>query len=248
MNEHMEFEERQKYLASLSENERNQKNNELFQLERFISVYDKEITIIKFQERPDFIVSKKGKLIGIELTELPINQENKRKEGTIRQTLTDVEKFLISDESLKGLYRIEFNEGVVIKKKNKKNVSQEIIEIIRGNELNPQYVKLICKKPANEFSIYHSEAYMLNALKRENILKTIQDKEGRIKNYDVVNLDEIWLLMVTSGLNKSDNYSYDKEEEDVLKLPFETSYNKVFLLNLFEHKIIELPITPIKLE
>lgn len=142
-----------------SSNEINQKKKELIDLGKFISCYDKEINIVDtLIEAPDFLIVYKNKTIGIELTDLVLNESEKRKEGLLRKLFNQVEIELRKvPGDLNGIYAIDFISDISFSPGNKKAVKEEIMDLICGGRATGDLTR-IRKTFHNDIHIYHSEA------------------------------------------------------------------------------------------
>ena len=230
--------------SSQSKIEKKQKRKEIIDIGNFIHYFDSSIEIKNaLSESPDFIVKQNELNIGIELKDLVIRQKEKEKEGILKSLFEQIKTELINEEkSLCGLYRIELiDENLSLKKKDKEALKKEIIALIKGQKIEQKYVKVIKKRPMSEISIYKGETTIVGNLERKVVEEKIKTKENKLKSYSNENLDEIWLLLVIGGVEKSSDYSFF--DSDITEKPFESNFDKIFIYDFFDRKITELKIT-----
>jgi hypothetical protein len=126
-----------------------QKKKELIDLGSFIQVYNSEIRILDaLCERPDFIVELDGEIIGIELTDVIVNLEAKKKEGTYKKLFDGIEKKLSQlGNHYKGIYRITFNSNAFKLDQNSRQIIEEdIIQAVTTNSTpKSNYISTIRK-------------------------------------------------------------------------------------------------------
>jgi hypothetical protein len=230
--------------SSYSKIEKKQKRKEIIDIGNFIHYFDSSIIIEDaLSESPDFIVKQNELNIGIELKDLIIRQNEKEKEGILKSLFEQIKSELKNEEkSLCGLYRIELiDENLSLKKKHKEALKKEIIALIKGQQIEQKYVKAIKKRSMSEISIYKGETTIVGNLERKVVEEKIKTKEDKLKSYSNENLDEIWLLLVIGGVEKSSDYSFF--HSDITEKPFESNFDKIFIYGFFNREITELKIT-----
>lgn len=228
----------------LSKIEKKQKRKEIIDIGNFIHYFDSSLIIEDaLSESPDFIIKQNELNIGVELKDLVIRQNEKEKEGILKSLFEQIKSELKSEEkSLCGLYRVELiDENLSLKKKNREALKKEIIALIKGLQIEQKYVKAIKKRPMSEISIYKGETTIVGNLERKVVKEKIKTKENKLKSYSNENLDEIWLLLVIGGVEKSSDYSFF--DSDITEKPFESNFDKIFIYDFFDRKITELKIT-----
>jgi hypothetical protein len=228
----------------LSKIEKKQKRKEIIDIGNFIHYFDSSLIIEDaLSESPDFIIKQNELNIGVELKDLVIRQNEKEKEGILKSLFEQIKSELKSEEkSLCGLYRVELiDENLSLKKKNREALKKEIIALIKGQQIEQKYVKAIKKRPMSEISIYKGETTIVGNLERKVVKEKIKTKENKLKSYSNENLDEIWLLLVIGGVEKSSDYSFF--DSDITEKPFESNFDKIFIYDFFDRKITELKIT-----
>lgn len=230
--------------SSQSKIEKKQKRKEIIDIGNFIHYFDSSLIIEDaLSESPDFIIKQNELNIGVELKDLVIRQNEKEKEGILKSLFEQIKSELKSEEkSLFGLYRVELiDENLSLKKKNREALKKEIIALIKGQQIEQKYVKAIKKRPMSEISIYKGETTIVGNLERKVVEEKIKTKENKLKSYSNENLDEIWLLLVIGGVEKSSDYSFF--DSDITEKPFESNFDKIFIYDFFDRKITELKIT-----
>ncbi|SFW64221.1 hypothetical protein [Cellulophaga fucicola] len=230
--------------SSQSKIEKKQKHKEIIDIGNFIHYFDSSLVIEDaLSESPDFIIKQNELNIGVELKDLVIRQNEKEKEGILKSLFEQIKSELKSEEkSLCGFYRVELvDENLSLKKKNREALKKEIIALIKGQEIEQEYVKAIKKRPMSEISIYKGETTILGNLERTVVEEKIKSKENKLKSYTNENLDEIWLLLVIAGVEKSSDYSFF--DSGITEKPFESNFDKIFIYDFSHREITELKIT-----
>jgi len=227
-----------------SSGQKKQNKKEIIDIANFINSFDSSLVIENtLDESPDVILSKNEKRIGVELMDLTVDQEEKEKEGIFKKLFSQIETELQNEKKLfNGLYEIEFiKDNLSLKRKVKNNIKKEIIALIKEKKIEQFYIKQIVKSPMSDISLYTSNDIVATNLKRETVLEKIKKKETLLANYSQKNIDETWLLLVVSGVQKSSNYSFI--QQDVIKKPYQSNFDRIFIFNLFEGKTIQLKTT-----
>lgn len=233
-------------ISSKSNIEKKQKTKEVIDLGHFLYNYDPEIKITDILiESPDCIVQKNDSQIGIEIKDLIIQEREKKIEGTIKSIFNKIELELSeNNEKYKGIYRIEFfNETLSLKRKDKKKIKSEILGFIKTGTFisKNEIVKKIRKTPHKKVHLYKGEATIVGRLEQKIVLDRIKSKEKNVKRYaNSGDFDELWLLLIIGGVQKSSNYSHF--EESITKDVFESNFDKIFIYDFFNKQITELKI------
>jgi hypothetical protein len=230
--------------GSQSKIEKKQKRKEIIDIGNFIHYFDSSLVIEDaLSESPDFIIKQNELNIGVELKDLVIRQNEKEKEGILKSLFEQIKSELKSEEkSLCGLYRIELlDENTPLKKKDKVDLKKEIIALIKEQKIEQRYIKAIKKRPMSEISIYKGETTIVGNLERTVVEGKIKTKENKLKSYSNKNLDEIWLLLVIGGVEKSSDYSFF--DSDITEKPFKSNFDRIFIYDFFHREITELKIT-----
>lgn len=232
--------------SELSKIEKKQKHKETIDLGTFLFHLDKEIQIKEvFTESPDFIVSDNARKIGIELKDLVIQKEEKEKESILKSIFIEIEKELEEENQIEncGFYRIEFiEENIPLRQKDRIKIRKEILSKIKGLPTKTNYVRNIIKrKDAKITHVYKGEPHIVGHLKRKMVEDNIDSKDRKFSNYNKKKFDEIWLLLVIGGIEKSSDYSFI--EESILNKEFISNFKRVFLYDFSSTEIIELKVT-----
>ena len=226
---------------SNSSNLKKQNHKELIELANFLFYYNQEIKIDDvLTESPDFIVTHHEKKIGIELKDLIVSTKEKEKEGIKKSMFRKIEEELSSGTTNNnGLYKIKFeNDNQSLKKKEREGVKNEIIGLITGQDVKPKYVSYISKDFANQVHLCEDVNMIGSYITAELIKDRISSKEKKIKNYLENKIDELWLLLVISGAQKSSYYA--DFEETVTNDYFESTFDKIFIYDTFSRRILKL--------
>ena len=225
--------------------EKKQKTKEIIDVGNFLYYLDEKIKIENaLTERPDFIVSKENNTIGIELKDLIIQDDEKEKEGIYKSLFEQIESELkIDTEKYKGQYRVEFKKSdFTLKAKDKNQIKKEIISTIKGENSGNEYIEQIIQKPYSGINIYKGETTIVGHLERKTVVEKIKSTDEKFDDYDSEKLDEIWLLLVIGGVEKSSDYSFF--EESIMLEPFKSNFQRIFIYDFFSRQITELKVTP----
>jgi|WetSurMetagenome_2_1015567.scaffolds.fasta_scaffold00268_9 hypothetical protein len=211
---------------------------------KFLTILDSTIEIFSKSENPDFIIRKKGKLIGVEL-ETIVNQEFKKIEGSLKSLIADVEKeYKRTHSNEKRLFNIYLNDSIHYSKSNKTALVNKLLEIINYYSENQTLIEndlisdiLMMDHSRLDF-VFNTGAWWQRTLEIEPLLNAIHKKESRIDEYKLNSgADEQWLLLVIGGLGES---SYEIGSTEFLNQPIDSKFNKVFILEDFLANIYEL--------
>ncbi|MCF4102831.1 hypothetical protein L1I30_14225 [Gillisia sp. M10.2A] len=230
--------------SSYSIIEKKQKKKEIEELGHFLYYYDKEIFIEEvFTESPDFIVKSNGKLIGIELKDFITDKFEKEKEGLIKLIFKSVINYLEKNlNQYKGNYRVEFIEKKFsLKRNDRKLIVQEIISIIKGCSKTPGVVKSINKFPYDGIAMHKGETTIVGNISKELVQNKINSKEKLIPLYREKNLNQVWLVLIIGGVEKSSDYCLF--DTAITTQEFESAFDRIFIYEFFDRKITELKIT-----
>lgn len=233
------------------------KENERWILNLFIENYKKdEITVLREQESPDFIISINDRVIGLELTE--IFQDSHTGNSKLKQNSSDGGSFT---EELIYLIQpnipfnfsigITFNQNFPIGKSKKPVILKALAEICLLKMINlNDYEHLNLENYYNSLPIEINNIYIsrIDAMDRSidsrpeggpvsrltiNHLNSIlRSKESKLPLYSKCN--EYWLLI------REGNYYSGSFSEIEIDLPIESHFNKIFLLRTRTIEIIEL--------
>ena len=231
--------------STLSKIEKDQKHKETIDLGTFLFYLDKEIEIKEvFTESPDFIISSENKRIGIELKDLVIQKKEKEKESILKSIFLEVEEELKEDHHrYSGFYRIEFKgDNISLKRKDRANMKNEILSKIKGLPTKTNYVnKIVKRKDKSTIHVFKGESHIVGHLKRNIVEDNIESKNQKFKDYEKGNFDEIWLVLVLGGIEKSSDYAFI--EESIRTKEFTSNFSRIFLYDFSSTEITELKVT-----
>lgn len=233
--------------GKFSKNEKKQKTKEIIDIGNFLYYLDPNIKIIDaLTESPDCIARKDTSTIGIELKDLVILDDEKEKEGIFKSLFKEIESELgVDEEKYKGQYRVEFiKDSFSLKAKDRRQIKKEIISSIKGNNISLKYIEQIIQKPYSKISVYKGETTIVGHLKRGTVEEKINIKDAKFDNYNSAKFDEIWLLLVIGGVEKSSDYSFF--EESIISEPFNSNFDKIFIYDFYARKITKLKVEPHK--
>ncbi len=222
-----------------SDNERKQKIKELIDLGKFIYLFNQNIAIVDgFRERPDFTIAFENRVVGLELSDLVIRQDEKEKEGILKKMFEQIKNDLSKhDSQYKGIYSVGLPSNVDLSSAGRQLIKTEIRNIIDGKYSHGTVVNKVRKTPHTGIHLYCSQAHTVGSLNRSTVEASIMNKEKNIPNETSL-FSEVWLVMVIGGAQTSEDYSYI--EESVSDSIFVTKFNRIFLLNFFKSEIMEL--------
>ena len=226
--------------STLSSNDVKQKSKELIDLGEFILCFDERIQIIDgICESPDFIISHDSRIVGVELADLVIRVNEKEKEGWLRKIFNQIEIELKENlTDYNGIYRVDIVRNILLNRHNQEVLKSEIIHLIKENISSCQLVSGVRKSYHTDVHIYSDEGCGVGSLERSIVEKIILKKNVKAENYISDKFEEVWLLLTTSGIRNSDDYSFI--HEDVLNESYKTKFNRIFLLNFFDSSYVEL--------
>jgi hypothetical protein len=233
--------------SNLSDSDKKKTKDELSILARFVIKFSEPLEIIEgIRECPDFIVLLGKKRIGIELSQIILDSKDKQKRGTIEKVFNRVEKVLNTDNSnsgRNGIYEVRFNP-IEITGKNSSKIVEEL-KLIFDNKLTttPKFIKSIrmtCPHDSVVFS--HSEGWVVGQFDQESLDKAIEKKEVKLKKYEVGTTQEQWLLLFTSGIGESGDFSFINNE--TLTKKYESSFSRIFLYEFSSRDIHEFNVNP----
>jgi hypothetical protein len=194
---------------------------------------------------PDFIVSVDKKRIGIEHTRL-ININSQIWIKTVSQILKKSESILLNrNPELKQIVNISVNywkiniNGKGLSDKltitEKDQIANEIADyvesLINKRELQqPSFIDMvsISERSEHPLNLILNENYIAKSESAKLFEERISDKETKLGSYLANNsLDELWLLVVISGVSAPSSFNLEKHNT------FETKFDKVFLFDAF---------------
>jgi hypothetical protein len=199
---------------------------------------------------PDFIISSGNKRIGIEHTRL-MNTNSQIWIKTVSQILKKAEIILLQRKpELKQLVNISINYWKLnINGKNlsaklsiqdKEQVANDIADYVESlltntNLTQPSYIDRvsISERSEHPLNLILNENYIAKTESANLFEERIRDKETKLSSYLANNsLDELWLLVVVSGVTGSSSFILQEQNS------FDTKFDKVFLFDNFSHEYL----------
>jgi len=224
------------------------KFEELYDIGKFLACLNINATLeipISLSAIPDFIVSVDKKRIGIEHTRL-INVNSQIWIKTVSQILKKSENILLNrNPELKQIVNISVNywkiniNGKSLSDKlsitEKEQIANEIADyvesLINKQELQqPSFIDMvsISERSEHPLNLILNENYIAKSESENLFEERISDKETKLGSYLANNsLDELWLLVVISGVSAPSSFTLEKHNT------FETKFDKVFLFDAF---------------
>lgn len=217
--------------SKLSEIDKYEHKKELNDLGNFIRLYDDAISIKEaLTKAPDFLIGKGKKLMGVELSEIQSDTlANETKIDVIFREVEDELKSVLSE--VKGVYKIKFNKNLFTKTEDAL-LKSAIINCIKNSESGSEYIEHIEKSSSETFYLLMHEISSKKPLHETTINEMIVKKEKKVNAYkSLSNVKDFWLLLV---LNDIDEYA------SIIHHKFNTTFEKVFICDFTNSKIIEL--------
>lgn len=244
----------------LRNNAREDKYEEAYDMGKFLISIEPEYNLEipeSISSIPDFIVTDGIKRIGIEHTRL-INHESKMLIKETQKILKKAEQQLLQHNSqLNQIINISINYSRL--SLDGKNITAQRFSITEKNtiaEIIAAYIKSLLKsdnsvsKPEfiENISISDKSEHPLNMNLNENYLaksdfenlfeKTINAKEEKYHSYiNNKSLDELWLLIVASGVSSASSYILEGEAA-VNKLT--SQFDRVIFFDNFSHEYLNV--------
>ena len=207
------------------------------------------------QEKPDFIVLTKNGKIGIEVTSI-VDRKQKRSESECEKAVLEARRIYEMQHLPNLQVSVHIGCEKVFNKKNRSHFANAIAKQVINNTPPPKsYIDLENRwndSKSFPFEINNILIFNLPSLTqnhwhvpsggicREDFEAELQDvldeKESKIANYSP-DCREQWLLVVAENMSAST--FYEASEKTILH-QYKSSFNKVFLLELFKGKLIEL--------
>lgn len=214
---------------------------EVSELGKFIVASKRKIQIDKVEfKSPKLIVSRNRSRVAVELFDMDKVNDSKKEENISRSIFDSVESDLITDlELFKGVYDIQFKEGVELFE-NRKEITQELIAFIRKGDFEAfsEFVKSIKKSDGETVYVYSEISEEGVTLMRSEIESVLAEKEKAYIKNQKAGIESHWLILVLGGVQDINDYMF--LENDVMSQAYESSFDKVFLFDSFSEDIIEL--------
>lgn len=237
----------------IKNNAKKDKHDELYDLGKFLVALNIKSHLEipkKISSIPDFIILSENKRIGIEHTRL-INHISQIWIRTVSQILKKAESILLKRKpALNQIVNIGINywklningKGLLNKLSilEKDELASEIADFIESLITNTESVQphfidnvSISERSEHPLNFVLNENYIAKAESNNLFAERINEKELKLGSYLANNfLDEIWLLIVISGVTGSSSFFLQQQSK------FQTKFDKVFLFDNFSHEYL----------
>lgn len=235
----------------------NSKDDELISLGKFLYTTQLKFNIIP-REIPDFILTNKNQVVGLEHTRLEAGSEKAYIAEIWKKYLNATLKIVHEKlPQLKGIANLtldmdarlfdnkalrDFNDKIL--KVHIPNIISQLANFIINqvndeNCIAPKFVKSFSYQPSKEkFLLRYNQDYFVRNDFTEMFAAAISKKEQRVDAYrENAQLTECWLLLVYSDASLASGF---KVNINSLNSVIETSYDRVFILNSFNLACFEL--------
>ena len=219
----------------------NQKILELCQVGKFLCTYFPKFNIAESREQPDFIITNGIIKIGLEHQSIFVDEILKRT-GFFNNIALLAERELEKETDMPDfLVNCYIRKDVVFTNKDKNDILNTFVNVIKEFVLNDIIIQNnlfddIMKMPHSQKNInVNFGAYMVPVLTKEKLLEAINKKEAKVNNYIKNTNYKQWLLLLIGGVGEHSLYVRNE-----LKLKFDTTFEKVFLLEDFDNRLYQL--------
>lgn len=219
---------------------------ELSHVGKFIYSLNDDYVIEKHNDIPDFVISYKDEIFGLEHEIVYLN-ELKEDDGRIRDLFDFVEKkFQKEYPDIRFLANIYYNPCILkVKKTNNTELIIELVNIIyhfyNNNELKENlFINQITTSKHNSLSFAPNPGgHYVADIQMTTILRAIKKKEPKIESYRINSgLQEQWLLLV---IGTGGPCGYDLSgEENFSNLIEKSVFSRIYLLHDFDIKVFRL--------
>lgn len=219
----------------------NQKILELCQVGKFLCTYFPDFDIIESREQPDFLISNGSREYGLEHQSI-FDDKILKRTGFFNNIALLAEREFVQDSSMPNfLVNCYIRKDVSFSNKEKNDILNTFLNVIKEFVFNNVIIENhlfddIVKMPHSQKNIQvNFGAYMVPTLTIERLLKAIDKKERKVKKYINNTKRQQWLLLLIGGVGEQSYYL-----RKVMELNFDTSFEKVFLLEDFDNRLYEL--------
>ncbi|MGM9478847.1 hypothetical protein ACS5PU_20655 [Pedobacter sp. GSP4] len=199
-----------------------------------------DVKIIKLDEEPDIHISYNGLSVGLEIKRI-VNEEAESV-GRLKAILQKAE--LIYKQTYPSrcvLVNVIFEKSWdVMARYSQDNLGTELVgyisSTIEGLKIEkPSFIRSVKITQHTQTCIELAGTLNISTLTADRIVEEVDQKERKLHSYKTKNpeLNEMWLLMVFSGVSPESSYDY-------VELPssnFNTAFDKVFVLNDFKKEV-----------
>lgn len=222
------------------EHKNHKKIVEICHIGKFLMNLDKNASIEKVCEVPDFLINYNGEIIGVE-HQIIIDMDNKSYEGFFQNIFRHSELELINDNSFPNILANCWLHHNIQYKLNQKEqyiriVTETIKEyVISGNLKNNPIIQEIRTMPHTQISICPNfGGWIQKYLTNEKLEKSIIEKEKRLNEYKKL-ANKIWLLIVIGGVDAS-SYQIDHSESYQIN----SNFDGIFIMEDFYNNLYQL--------
>jgi hypothetical protein len=218
---------------------------EVCQIGKFVYKIDSEIRIIEKPKppSPDFVVSYKNKLIGLEHTQ--ILTENANRYLRVK-SLVDYAKLKFESKYPETIVHATIsikNDELDYKQNEKSILAERIADSVQFSILSydfemPDFITEIRTTKHSKVSFTYRESnWQSDYLTRERLKQEIEKKESKILGYrdSEFKLSEFWLVLLIGSLSSA---SYELNETEDYKM--DSEFDRVYLMADFDAKIIRV--------
>tara|TARA_R110002012_G_scaffold309637_1_gene516789 strand:- start:94 stop:861 length:768 start_codon:yes stop_codon:yes gene_type:complete len=219
----------------------NQKILELCQVGKFLCTYFPDFNISESREQPDFMITDGSINIGLEHQSIFVDEILQRTGFFNNIALLAEREFEMESEMPNFLVNCYIKKDISFSNKDKNKILKIFIDVIREFVLNDIVIENnlfddLMKMPHSQKSInVNFGAYMVPTLDENRLLAAIEKKENKVEKYISNTNCKQWLLLLIGGVGE---HSYYVRND--IKLNFETTFEKVFLMEDFDNRLYEL--------
>lgn len=199
-----------------------------------------DVKIIKLDEEPDIQISYNGRSIGLEIKRI-LNKEAESV-GRLKAILRKAELIYTQTHPKRRiLVNVIFEKcWDVMARHSQDELGAELVgyisATIEGLEIKrPSFIRSVKITQHTQTCIELAGTLNISTLTADRIVEEVNEKEGNLLSYKTKNpeLNEMWLLMVFSGVSPESSY----DDVELPSFNFNTAFDKVFVLNDFKKEV-----------
>lgn len=218
---------------------------EVCQIGKFIYKINENIEIIDKPNppRPDFLIKKNSKIIGLEHTR--IFAENPEKYNRILSLFKYAEQIYSNQYPNENIFASIsiVNDEIKFKQNEKKNLAADIANYIfslKNNKIieKPKFINEVSLQKHSKTSFHFKEKnWQAPYLNRERLIREIKKKETKIPLYknNEKDINEYWLVLLIGSLS---SISYQLNEYENYK--YKSFFDRAYLMDDFNAQIINV--------
>ncbi len=212
---------------------------EICQIGKFVWQLDEPVKILEKSEKPDFILDKGGKRIGLEHTLL--QWDDGKKYHKVNSCIEKARKIYAKehpDQNLLASIRIDpaFAELSLVGRNQYPQLLADLVHATATgcNVELPEYVEDIRLMKHSKISFYYKERNpQAPYLPQEILSDRVLIKENKLSKYkQEMPLDEYWLVLMVGSLS-----SISYELNPSVNYSLESEYDRIYLMEDFNAKI-----------